>query len=304
LRDEHDEDKSWDGTLAPLPIKFLIYLRQKPQGAGFFEVFQNKPYPFNWDYMMFGAYHISNYVIDPFYLHSPGGQPFAKGLAYQIAASGKRIALVAPLPSMEKQHGSFKEDVSFVEELLEEISGHISRRLGHYFSTVRHGRVAMATVSAGHTDLAEFLSKHIDKPFCRDVLSELYFCDPRNGDGAVAEANVNLARTWASRGSAVKMIRLYNSAFSGGHTKLVGNVPAEPFCITSGNHTASACANGVWEDAGHRAAISQSRFKQLGRPTPVTVAGVRQIKDARMDYGHHAHGNMMIAHALHQSWLM
>jgi len=235
------------------PTPFLVYFH--PTAA------QNKRngeyvqgiYPFSWDYVFFGLWRYMNYVADPLI-----GNPFAKGLPYQMAASGKNAVIVLPCnnggdPNNVNSGGpevGVLRNAASMERILLEIQEFMFRRAGVY-ATPGLGRTALASFSDGNVLVTNFLERPDNRshPFYLDTLRELYMFDaPANR----APHWVDLAIQWAKLGSSTdKMIRAYTRGSIPNYASLLGQpVPSTgPFIITNQFRTAAVLPTGAWNSA-------------------------------------------------------
>lgn len=109
--------------------------------------YKGAPYPFGEPYINFG---VQNYF-------GAGG----RGLAYQLAAANKNLAMVMPVPDAGpgdyEEVGKFDKDPVFVKNTLEEVIAHFNRRfhktftaptlkelcIGHYSGGILHTKTLM-----------------------------------------------------------------------------------------------------------------------------------------------------------------
>ncbi|MEU9918262.1 hypothetical protein [Streptomyces sp. NPDC051001] len=206
------------GPGAP-PAPFLVFLR--PTMAqnvtdGFFtnaldrhDPMTGDTYPWGWDYQFFGLLRPLRYMEDPLLV-----DPFAKGLPYQIQASGRNVVLVLPLPRVAGQPcdeiTSFADAV-LLQEYLEEIQAFMFRRAGN-FSFGPIGRLGMGSFSSGHALLSCFLTEPANQthPLFLDTLQEVYLFDPHGDQAGVTADALTHVTAWAARDSArTKIARLY-----------------------------------------------------------------------------------------------
>src|SRR5262249_40053347 len=117
----------------------------------------------------FGFMHYLDYAGSPL-----DGLNGGKGLAYQLAASGKPVALVLPMPHFSPDSAAGELlDAGTLEDVLLEVAAHQARRVGATASG-QIGRAAIASFSSGVSDQLEFLAKNSGHGFYRDTLRELY----------------------------------------------------------------------------------------------------------------------------------
>ncbi len=230
------------------PTPFLIYFHPN--------VGQNAPpyytdpnvgtYPFGFDYVYYGLWRYMNFVGDPLTV-----DPYAKGLPYQMAASGKNAVIILPSNKVGPEVGVF-QNAAAIDAILREIQAFMFRRKGVY-TAPELGRTAMASFSAGNELITAFLGQPANQshPFYLNTLQELYMFDVAQGG---ADAWVAQASAWARRGdSASKMIRAYTQYVLQNAGQLLGaTAPASvPFVTTSqdGLRSAAVLPSTVWNRA-------------------------------------------------------
>jgi hypothetical protein len=200
------------------PTPFLVYFHPTAgQNAPGFYVDQRdrhdpatgSTYPWGFDYQFFGFWRYLNYERDPL-----KGDPFCKGLPYQIDASGKNAVLVLLLNKVAgnpcDEVLSFT-DASFLQEHLQELQSFMFRRDSNYQSSGL-GRLAMASFSSGHSLLSCFLTNAANQmhPLFLDTLQEIYLFDPHADLASETLQPTTSMALWASRGmAATKVARLY-----------------------------------------------------------------------------------------------
>ena len=118
------------------------------------------PYPFNWDHIFYCLWSERTYVEDPLTRPKVG-----KGLCYQIACSGKKVALVLPCP-YGYGFGKAVADPAWLEDMLAEIQAYYFRQLPIQpiqWSSDRPGWVSVSGLSGGNDAMASLLSKVVQK---------------------------------------------------------------------------------------------------------------------------------------------
>jgi hypothetical protein len=265
-----------NGTAGPTP--FLVYFHAtvaQNVRQGFYEVPGMGPYPFNFDYVYFGLWRYMNYTGDPAGTTNPRSpdpltvDPYAKGLPYQMMASGKNAVIVLPCNRFGPEAGVMM-DAPAMDGVLREIQSFMFRRAGTY-TTPGLGRVALGAFSAGNLLTLTFLNKPQNQShsFYLDTLRELYmFGSFKNGAGRNPVDWVNAALNWANAGtSAGKMVRAYLESPISNYNALVSPLPsALPFVATSGSFTAAVMNSGAWNAAATAAGNSLIASGSPGHP--------------------------------------
>lgn len=258
----------------PASIPFLVYYRPEPipsgpgedrLGPSFAEichkrkspqdkscdVFNLKPYPWNWDFLFYVFWNYLNYRCDPLTYNDerwrfgrfqtlPNGtrlplqendEKFSFGLPYQIQAAGKPLVLVLPIAGV-RTHGDFR-DASVVQETLEAIQRFIFEKHFEPMPPPPVDWVALAGFSKSNKTVATFLAKHRNHPFVSRIVKEVYLFDPAPTAPPEDAKEVNNAilqvMAWASRGTEFKVIRAYSSGLQfDAFTEMLGEVlPAQ-----------------------------------------------------------------------------
>jgi hypothetical protein len=242
---------SWPaGMTAGSPFRFLLYLHHR--------LFQNKaaydgkPYPRDNAYMEFGLHHYLDYAGSPL-----SGLNGGKGLAFQLAAAGRRVAIVLPLPRFE---ASASKDTSIgkladgnaLEVVLQEIAAHAARRMSGAPIPPAIDRLAVASFSSGAADTEAFLRNASKSPFLRRTLREAY-----RFEGTNDQAWLDTAVAWAAgipTGEPRPRIRIYR-LFDATHIKayLPHGFKLWP---AVGDRTYAALPAGDWNAAGATANLS------------------------------------------------
>jgi hypothetical protein len=231
---------SWPNAIARTarsgPTPFLIYLHpgmaQNVGRPGFYENNGQKPYPLGWDYLFYGLWRYINYNTDPF-----TRDPWAKGLVYQMMASGKNAVIVLPMNKSGIESGVFKRAAD-TEEILNEINAFMFRRV-RIFTPPALGRIALGGFSSGVALQQELIGSILASRKLR-TLTEVYMFDRGHGVSRTTHVNdatmsaVNSAAAWAGNDPA-KIVRFYSQMESSAVTnyrRLVGTNPAAGVSVT------------------------------------------------------------------------
>ncbi len=171
---------------------------------GFYRISHRHPYPYGWDFLFFGLWRYLFYMGDPV-----TDDPYAKGLVYQIEASGKPVVLVLPVHHPGAEVGQLGR-ANFMEEMLLEIQAYMFRRARNYAWPGALRRAALAGFSASNGLIESFIgrSAHLRprSEFFRSTLKEIYSFDcPDGTKGGLASS----LRQWLTTGDTDKMVRLY-----------------------------------------------------------------------------------------------
>lgn len=109
--------------------------------------YKNKAYPSDPVYFQLG---FKDYLGDK------------RGMAYQVAASGKEVAMVLPLPQAgvgdNNEVGVFDSQPDVVEDVLEELAAYFDRRFRSNFGPVSLQNFAVGSYSSGILHLGKFLA--------------------------------------------------------------------------------------------------------------------------------------------------
>ncbi len=215
---------------------FLVYLHpgmaQNVGRPGFYENNGQKPYPLGWDYLFYGLWRYINYNTDPF-----TNDPWAKGLVYQIMASGKNAVLVLPMNKSGIESGVFKRAAD-TEEILNEINAFMFRR-ARIFTPPPLGRIALAGFSSGVALQQELIGSVLSSRRL-GTLTEVYMFDRGHGVGRTSNVNgatmsaVDSAANWAGSDPA-KIVRFYSQMESSAvpnYRRLVRTNPASGVSVT------------------------------------------------------------------------
>ncbi|MGN9909936.1 hypothetical protein ACTMTJ_20520 [Phytohabitans sp. LJ34] len=236
---------SWPaGMTAGSPFRFLLYLHHRLLQNK--KVYAGKPYPRDNAYMEFGLHHYLDYAGAPL-----SGLNAGKGLAFQLAAAGRGVALVLPLPRFEEVAAKDTSigklaNGSTLEVVLQEIAAHAARRMPGAPIPPAIDRLAVASFSSGAEDTETFLRNASTSSFLRRTLREAYrfegINDQRWLDAAVA---------WAASvptGEPRPRIRIYRQ-FDATHIKayLPHGFKLWP---APGDRTYAALPAAAWQAAG------------------------------------------------------
>jgi len=255
------------------PTPFLVYFHATVGQAlpkGFYEnPLLGAPYPFNFDYVFYGLWRYMNYNGTPAGIAPPRDpdplttDPYAKGLPYQMAASGKNAVIVLPCNRAGVEVGVMT-DAAAMDGILREIQSYMFRRAGIY-TTPGLGRVALAAFSAANLLTLKFLNdgQNQKHQFYQNTLQELYmFGSFKDNAGHTPVDWINSALTWAQVGAG-KMVRAYLEHPVSNLSSLVAPLPSTiPFVATSGLFTAAVLNIAAW----HAAATS------VTNPNPTIAA--------------------------------
>ena len=159
-------------------------------------------YPYGWDFLFHGFWKYLNYSGPDFTTE------YNIGLDYQVAQSGKDVAVV--LPMFHSNDGINVGDFLKPDQimlLLAEIKWFFTQQvdLADGKPTAANFRVAMGAFSSATSLLATVLG-NVNSVFCRDALREVYFFDAPAGVGNTCVA---AALNWA-KDNADKHIRFYS----------------------------------------------------------------------------------------------
>ncbi|WP_223649384.1 LGFP repeat-containing protein [Hymenobacter psoromatis] len=171
-------------------------------------------YPYGWDFLFHGFWKYLNYSGPDFTTE------YSIGLDYQMAQSGKAVAVVLPIFHANDgiNVGDFlKPDQILL--LLAEIKWFFTQKaeLADGKPTAANFRVAMGAFSSATSLLATVLG-NINSVFCRDVLREVYFFDAPQG---VGHACVAAALAWA-KDNADKHVRFYSQWTYDNYNQVLG----------------------------------------------------------------------------------
>ncbi len=269
---------NWPTALNPTaksePTPFLIYIHpgmsQNVGRPGFYENNGQKPYPLGWDYLFYGLWRYVNYNSDPW-----TRDPWAKGLVYQMIASGKNLVVVLPLNKAGIESGVFQRAPD-TEELLNEINAFMFRR-ANIFTPPALGRVALGGFSSGVALMSNLLSS-VQSSRSLKALSEVYMFDRGHGVGQTGRneatvAAVASAAAWAGRDQA-KIVRFYSQMDSSAvtnYSSLVGRTPPRGVSVTdTGTRTVTVLPASAW--ASFRAWRGGDDLHQLISATMLTDA--------------------------------
>ncbi len=158
----------------------------------------------------------SAHVQDPFMQND--GESTGKGVAYQVAASGKTCVYLQPLVNTFGE-GTPAPDglpslmmLSLLRELLEELQGYAYRRANVYAPLVPLGGLAISSFSRGSEAVTDFVAGVASDSFFSTRLREFILFDPPHGPGSSPKAEienvVNTLVTWAA-GDPNRCVRVY-----------------------------------------------------------------------------------------------
>lgn len=168
-------------------LPFHVHYRPYSRGAGYFD---SRPgftsYPFDWDYLFFCLWGERTYVQDPFHRPKVG-----KGYCYQIAHSGKAVALALPCPH-RSTFGKAVEDPAWLDDMLIEIQAYVFRQLRLLWPGRRPGRTSVSGLSAGNEAMAQLLEKANGE----HAIRESYILDAPDGS---ANKTLSTIASWATR---------------------------------------------------------------------------------------------------------
>lgn len=172
-------------------------------------------YPYGWDYLFHGFWKYLNYSGPDF------NTQYNIGIDYQVAQSGKDVAVVLPLFHANDaiNVGDFlKPDQIML--LLAEIKWHFTQQVEvvNNKPTAANFRVAMGAFSSATSLLATLLG-NVNSVFCRDALREVYFFDAPQGVGGTC---VNAAVNWA-KDNPDKHVRFYSQWVYNNQNLVLGN---------------------------------------------------------------------------------
>ncbi|MDC3960022.1 hypothetical protein [Polyangium jinanense] len=172
-----------------------------------------KQYPDGWDYLYTSLYRYLNFMGNPLDAASDG--PYTRGLLPQIAASGKNLVLVLPVPNANDKDAELGDalDAGMMEAFLLEIQSFFFKEAGLFRSPNPYiGRVALGAFSSGNNHIPRFLSRHRNAShrFRSDALREVYCFDTKS---PLVTGWADAALRWASTGKehTGKMIRMYGT---------------------------------------------------------------------------------------------
>ena len=175
-------------------------------------------YPYGWDFLFHGFWKYLNYSSPDFTTE------YSIGLDYQVAQSGKDVAVVLPIFHADDGIGVgdfLKPDQLLL--ILAEIKWYFTQQvdLADGQPTAANFRVAMGAFSSATGLLARVLS-NINSVFCRDVLREAYFFDAPQG---VGHACVAAALAWA-KDNPDKHVRFYSQWTYDNYNQVLGGQQA------------------------------------------------------------------------------
>lgn len=171
------------GLTAGSPFRFLLFMHHR--------IGQNKEhylgsdYPWGHVFLELGFHRYLDFAGSPL-----AGYGSGKGLAFQLAASGRNVAIVLPMPhhTPDNPIGELGNG-TVLEVVLQEIAAHAARRMPGAPVPPLIDRLALASFSAADLDSATFLRNAAGYSFLRRTLREAYRFEGRNDQiwlGAVA----------------------------------------------------------------------------------------------------------------------
>ena len=205
-------------------------------------------YPNGFDYNFFGLWRVFHYsdevdkagqsLSDPIV-----GDPFWKGIPYQVEASGKPIVVVLAMNKVARNPCDELKSLSSAFDLrrqLLDVQAFMFRRAGNS-NPPGIGRLAMASFSSGHATLSCFLTNPANQtdPFVTDTLQEVYLFDPHADDATKFAGTVGAIARWLKTGpSSGKIARLYTQIAPDKLGPVLPQLrivapPAGPFDVTS-----------------------------------------------------------------------
>lgn len=171
-------------------------------------------YPYGWDFLFHGFWKYLNYSSPDF---TTG---YNIGLDYQVAQSGKDVAVVLPIfhSSDSINVGDFMKPDQIML-MLAEIKWFFTQQVEMATNkpTAANFRVAMGAFSSATSLLATLLA-NVNSVFCRDVLREVYFFDAPQGVGATC---VTAALNWA-KDNPDKHVRFYSQWTYANYNQVLG----------------------------------------------------------------------------------
>jgi hypothetical protein len=132
------------------------------------------------------------------------------GLPHQMAAGGKRVAVVMPV-NLSASIGKFA-DGNFLHAFCHEMNGYGLRSEEAYFDPPPLGRWALAGFSSGNLLLAGVLNGNRGNAFVDGVVAEVYAMDPPPAGGKAGlalDTVVDAAVAWQGRTTGDRRFRLY-----------------------------------------------------------------------------------------------
>ena len=209
---------SWPDTVPrDKPAPMYVHFRHGPQqgvvknaAGGMYGLFEGPsldPYPYSFDYACFGL------LATLWYPSPPDARPdLGQGVAYQIAAAGKKVVTVVACPSATAPPGKTQAgdwtSADTMREVLLEIQALAAVVMSKTPPTTL-GRVALGAFSSGHYHLLNLL-KNEGHPFLTNTVKECYLFDPDNEVLGKAALDYYLLEWEKNVPSDQAIIRLYN----------------------------------------------------------------------------------------------
>lgn len=203
--------KSIDNVVSNLPGLVMIH----PYLSGYYA---SSVYPYGarhlWDA---GLKYFGLRGLDPILSRYAGGKAHPwkdtmdqaeeeMGLPHQMAAGGKRAAVVMPV-NLGASVGRFAEG-DFLHTFLHDMNAWGLRSDEGYFDPFPLGRWAMAGFSSGNQILATILNGNAGNRFIDGVVAEIYGMDPPPGTHALDQIG-DAATAWLDRGPGDRRFRIY-----------------------------------------------------------------------------------------------
>ena len=249
---------------ASLRLSFLMMVRPI-LGA----YYVSDPYPYGMKYLWDAGLKYMGFLgLDPILSVYPNGTRFSGfrdhprgddgddsslqdvGLPFQIAAADKRGAAVMAM-GRGASLGRF-ESADFVHRTLHEIYAWELRAQEIRLPPAELGPCAVCGFSSGNQLLATWLNSNAGRPFCDDVIREVYSIDAPAGTKALDQI-VDASEAWAKRGTDGKAIRVYTQVPA--HSKLSGFKPPQTpfpkpaFVTEQGDLRTLVCTPAEWLSA-------------------------------------------------------
>jgi hypothetical protein len=208
--------KSVDNAISSLPGLIMIHPKLS-------DYYRPSRYPFGqqhlWDA---GLKYFGFRGLDPILSTYAGGKPHEwqdvmdlaeqeMGLPHQVAAAGKRAAVVMPV-NLGSSIGKFA-DGDFLHEFCHEMNGFGLRSEEMYIDPPPLGRWALSGFSSGNILLAGMLNRNRGNRFVDGVVAEVYAMDPPPAGGLAGlalDTVANAAKAWLARAPGDRRFRMYS----------------------------------------------------------------------------------------------
>jgi hypothetical protein len=156
------------GVPAGSPFRFLLFLHHRI-GQNI-EVYGNDPYPWGRSFLEFGFQRYLDFAGPPL-----SGLAAGKGLAFQLSAAGRNVAIVLPMPHHHPDTpiGALANG-GHLEVVLTELAAHAARRTAGAPLPPVIDRLAVASFSSGALDSGDLLTNAGSYAFLRRTLREAY----------------------------------------------------------------------------------------------------------------------------------